>query len=140
MTTLAQVLVSSPVWRRLTTTQQPPARVAWKLGCLLGELQPIMDRYTKAKDELLARYARPEPEPAPPGQQQRFHFRVSDDPDAEIDQDRLDKFNDEWNDLVQVEVNVETKLSIEDIEDCKLDPGLSGVEMNAIDWMISPPA
>jgi len=99
-----------------------------------------MDKYTKAKDDLLTKYAAPEPGPVPPGQQQRFHFRASDKPDAEIDQERLDKFNEEWNDLVQVEVSVATKFSLEDIEACNLNPGLSGVEMNAIDWMINPPA
>lgn len=122
---LEQILLARAVLGKILNESHPGARLGFKLALFQKALEPYFDGYIQARRELLKCYAKPGDAP------DTFNF-IRDD--GERDTDAIDRFNQEHDDLVQAEIEIAFKLTLDEVD--KLGLALTPAELLSIEWMI----
>ena len=126
MTQLLDVVRAEQVLMRVFGGN-PPAGVAFRLAMVKRDVAPVLDEFRAQRQALLERYAVRTEDQQPQGK--TYYFT---DEKGIADQERVEQFNAELDNLLGSELALSVKIKLSDLEQVQLDSPLTPNEMVAL--------
>jgi len=128
---LRDLLIAEPILARFHSAKPKLASAGYRIGLVLRALQPYLDEFRKQRDALLQEYGTPVE-----GQRGSYHFRISNEPDAEVDQERFDKFRAAIEELSATEIDYNGPWFTPELLDLSGVEFESNAEINIFAWLV----